>query len=78
MDTRVPIKEELKKRLILGLNSRLAIGIVLGFLGCRHEALPIMQKLSHGTRAYIINEDGLQGFIEKSEILGTLAKVSGS
>ena len=62
-DVKVQIKEDLKKCLILNLRSRLAIGVVLGFVGWRHEVIPILQTLSHSTRAYIINANGLTGFL---------------
>ena len=62
-DVKVQIKEDLKKCLILNLRSRLAIGVVLGFVGWRHEVIPILQSLSHSTRAYIINANGLTGFL---------------
>ena len=34
--------------------------------------MPIMQSLSHTTRAYIINADGLRGFIFEVEIIKLL------
>ena len=34
----------------------------------------IMQKISHGTRAFIWNSDGLQGFIVKFEIIDALKR----
>ena len=62
---RVRIKQDLMKNLIFGFQSRLPTGIVLGFLGFRHDVIPIMQRLSHGTRAYIYHADGLKGFVDK-------------
>ena len=50
---RVPIKEKLKHGLIFGFKARLAIAEVLSFLGYDHDVLHLLQKLSHGTRAYI-------------------------
>ena len=58
-DLNTKIKDEMKKGLILGLDSRLPIGVVLGYLGYRSQIVSLMQKLSHGTRAYIWNADGL-------------------
>ena len=66
---RVKIREELKRELVFGLKSRLPIAIILGFVGFRDEVLPMMQYLSHGTRAYIWNEDGLKGFVQRIDIL---------
>ena len=62
-DIKVAIKEELKKKLVLGLQARLPIGMILGFIGYRKDILSLMQELNHGTRAYIWNEDGLKGFV---------------
>ena len=62
-DIKVPIKDELKKNLILGLQARPPIGIILGFTGYRNLVLPQLQKLSHDTRAFIVNADGLSGFV---------------
>ena len=64
----MPIKEELKKGLIFGLEARPPIGIVLGFFGYQHQVMKLMQCLSHGTRAYIVNADGLPGFVLKFDI----------
>ena len=55
----VSIRQELLKGLIFGFNSRLPIGIMLSYYGHRHEVVPLLQELSHATRAYIYNEDGL-------------------
>ena len=54
------------------MQSRLAIGVMLGYVGLRHEVLPMMQVLSHRTRAYIWNEDGLQGFVENLGLVEAL------
>ena len=64
-DTKVPIRDELKKELIFGIKARPPIGIVLGFYGFRYDVMELMKHLSHGTRAYIINADGLPGFLLK-------------
>ena len=62
-EIKVKIKPGLKKALILNLQARPAIGLVLGFLGYRHQVIPLLQKLCHATRAYIINANGLPGFV---------------
>ena len=81
----VPIKESLKKCLVFRLHARLPIGIILGFVGFRHEVLCLMQAISHSTRAFVWNADGLQGFIDRFDIIkllkradrdGTLAQVT--
>lgn len=72
-DVKVPIKDELKKSLIFGLGSRLPIGVILGFVGFRHDVSPLMQTISHSTRAYIWNADGMRGFLCKAEIIKMLA-----
>ena len=70
----VEIKEELKKGLIFGLEARPAIGIILGFYGYQHQVMKLMQCLSHETRAYVINADGLPGFVLKFDIASFLRK----
>ena len=67
-ETLVPIKDELKKCLIIGLRSRVAIAIVLGFTGYQHEVLPLMYNLSHKTRAFIVNANGLPAFVSSLTI----------
>ena len=63
LDIKVSIKEELKSVLIFGLQARPPIAHILSFLGYIHEVMPIMQTLSHSTRAYVINTDGLKSFL---------------
>ena len=41
-DIRVPIKDDLRKGLILGLQARLPIGIILGFLGHQLYIFPLL------------------------------------
>ena len=71
-DVKVTIKEHLKKGLVFGLKARLPIGIILGFVGYRHEVMPIMQTLSNATRAYIINANGLPAFVFEVKIMTIL------
>ena len=42
LDTKVSIKDELRKELILGLEARLPNALTLGFSGHRHQVLPLM------------------------------------
>lgn len=58
--------------MIFGIRARLPIGIILGFFGYRHEVMKLMQCLSHSTRAFIVNANGLPGFILKFEIIRAL------
>ena len=77
-DIKLLVKDELKKNLIFGLHARPPIGIILGFCGYSHHVMPLIQTLSHTTRAYIINADGLPGFISiKRTKLSQLYKVKG-
>ena len=67
-DIKVDIKEDLEKGLIFGLSARPPIAMILGFIDFQHEVLPILQTVSHETRAYTINADGLKSFIQEFEI----------
>ena len=68
IDVRVQIKQELKKNLIFGIQSRPAIGMILSFFGFSHEVFELMQTLSHSTRAFIFNADRLNGFLVRLDI----------
>ena len=68
-DIKVQIKDELKKGLIFGLKARPTIGITLSFVGYRDEVMPLMQTLSHATRAFIVNANGLPGFVVQFDIV---------
>ena len=41
-------------------------------LGYSCDVLPAMQRLSHRTRAYIWNADGLPGFLAKASLMQVL------
>ena len=69
---KVRIKNDLRRGLIFGIKARLPIGIILSFAGYRHEVMPLLQKLSHGTRAYIVNADGLPGFLIENSLIEIL------
>ena len=69
---KVPLKEMLMRGLIFGIKARLPIGLILGFVGYCHQVMPMMQSISHSTRAYIFNSNGLPGFISRFSILKLL------
>ena len=76
-DVIVSIRDELKRELILGLKARPAIALILGFSGYRHQVNPVMKTLSHTTRAYFINADGLSAFVKGFDIsMGDVYKKS--
>ena len=62
-DIRVPLREDLKKALVFGIHARLPVALILSFYGYDHEVMQLMQTLSHSTRAFIWNADGLAGFV---------------
>ena len=75
-DVRIKIKEELKKGFVFSLHSNQPIDIVLRFVGYQHEALQLMQTLSHGTRAYILNANSFVKILQDADQDGTLKKAS--
>ena len=56
------------------LVSRPAIAIVFSYVGDSEEVSDLMQNISHGTRAYFLNADGLEGFLVQSLIIDILQK----
>ena len=68
-DIKESVKNALRKDLIFGLEARPPIGIILGFVGYRNQVLPLMQGLSHGTRAFIVNAGGLPGFLSPFDVI---------
>ena len=63
------IKEKLKKCLIFGLESRVAIAVILSFYGYKEIVIDLLMELSHSTWAYIVNSDGLPGFLVAFDII---------
>ena len=47
---------------IEGLKSRLSVVLIFSYVGFTHEVMPILQRMSHKTRAYAFNADGFRGF----------------
>ena len=68
-DIKVPIREQILKCLIFGLQARLPIATILSYMGYRHDVIWILQTLSHTTRAYIWNANGLEAFIKPLNII---------
>ena len=68
-DIRVTIREEFKKDMIFNLQARPPIGIILGYVGYQYEVIPMLQSLSHCTQAYIVNADGLPGFVNMFDFI---------
>ena len=75
-NTEVPIKDELRKNLIFGLEARPPIGIILGLANDRSQVMPLLQKISHGTRAFMVNADGLPGFMLEFDIIQYLKQAN--
>ena len=73
----VPIKNEQMKLLpFKDIQSRNATAIILSYLDNRQTVLITMQKIAHITRAYIINNQGLPGFLigKKEHLFKVLTK----
>ena len=61
---KVAINQNLAKRFPFGkLESRLALAKILSFYGDSDDVYILMQLVSHTTRAYLKNEQGLKGFL---------------
>lgn len=52
-----------------GIQARGPTAMILSFMSYKHEVVPILQNLSHGARAYILNANGLKGFLVEFELL---------
>ena len=61
------------------LQSRAPVAIMLSFFGFNYQVQDLMQKLSHKTRAYFVNAEGLKGFLLVGTVVAILkdAKISG-
>ena len=53
--------------MIFNLEAKEPIDLILGYMGNLHEVIPLMQTISHNTRAYISNSNGLAESVLKSE-----------
>ena len=56
-------QDKLKSLPFKGLQSRLVTATVLQYTGYKEDVLPMMQKLSESSRAFIYNASGLKGFL---------------
>ena len=74
---KVEIKTQLIKTMPLkGLQARGVTGIILGFWGYRVEVISLLQVMSHGFRAYIVNAQGLPGFLVEGDVAKILLNSS--
>ena len=48
---------------------------MLSYVGYRHEVLPLLQIMSHKTRAYAINAEGLRGFLIEMDVMKILREM---
>ena len=76
-----PIKTDyLKEMPFKGIDGRLSMAIFWSYAGYKEDILDKLQVLSHRSRAYIYNANGLSGFLVEKRIIRTLelAKKDGS
>ena len=64
-DTKVAIKEDKRHGQAFNpsLPSNHTTAVVLSFFGLKNEVCRMLQTLSHQARAYIVNQNGLPGFL---------------
>ena len=75
-DILVSIKPEFSKKKPFegkGITARASTAIILAYYGYSFDVLALMQELSHKTRAYIWNAEGLPGFLVKADLLHVLS-----
>ena len=80
-DIKAPIKTDyLKEMPFKGIDGRLSMAIFWSYAGYKEDVLDKLQVLSHRSRAYIYNANGLNGFLVEKRIIRTLelAKKDGS
>ena len=74
----VPIKEDFFKSMPFeekGITARASCAIILAFYGYSSDVVALLQELSHKTRAYIWNAQGLPGFLIKADLLHILTQL---
>ena len=75
-ETEVEIKSDYRKVMpIGGVQSRHATAVILSFYGFDSEVCYLMQIMSHKTRAYIVNTDGLKGFLPRFSVVNWLRRI---
>ena len=70
-DICLEIKKNKSKGFTLKLQARI-FAIVFSYMDYRYRVISLLQVLSHGTRAYVWNLDGLKGYVKKIEIMTEL------
>ena len=66
----MPLKQEnLKKLPTEKIKSRCAMAFILRFYGRKADVCHLLQRLSHASRAYIVNEKGLPGFLVEFDLI---------
>ena len=74
-DIRVTIDSYYVKSIpFIGLAARLPSAIILSYVSYRHQVIHILQRVSHQTRAYIYNANGLPGFLQEFDIMQILKR----
>ena len=69
----MPIKEELMKVLpFKGIQSRHVIAVMLSYYDHAEKVYVVMRKMSHQSRAYIVNAGGLKGFLIREPVMWAL------
>ena len=68
LQLKVALVNDYRARQPFSLKTRHGIAIVLAFYGDNEEVSEFMQAASHTTRAYIVNANGLIGFLAPSII----------
>ena len=71
------MKPKIRKDYLISLpfgkiQSRHAIAMMLSYFGSNEEVYDIMRRTSHKTRAYIINAEGLKGFLVPYSVTSAL------
>ena len=60
------------------MKSRHGVAVMLSFLGSKIKVYELMRTMSHRTRAYIHNANGLKGFLTRGTVLNILEDLQGN